>query len=559
MNEENFNSVPSPESENAEEVLPQLSDAAPNQSTATQPASNEQLTPPSSSQAVVPDAGGIASHLDQSNAATAWDNWTAPYQNNSHAQATQRVPETAGPAATAEQPGQWRQPHPTVASVPTVPVMPQGNLGTDPSGPENYKTANSSVHADSVKGSQVGKTVGVLLSAALIGALAGFGGSMAALSLNDDKNISNVSTSDSSSSLVINNPESVNGTTAIAAKVLPSVVTIGVSSGTSAGSGSGVILSEDGYVVTNTHVVTLGGASANPDIQVATSSGEVYSATIVGLDPIYDLAVIKLTGATGLTPIEFGDSQALNVGDTTMAVGAPLGLANTVTTGIVSALDRSISIASAAVPDSASESPAPNDDELGGGLPDFFFDFGDEFGQSQVTPGSSSISIAVVQTDAAINPGNSGGALVDSQGRLIGINVAIATAGGAGSSDSGAGSIGVGFAIPSSVVQWVTDELIASGEAVHGLLGATVTDAAAGDSDFLGAQIVELTPGGAAERAGLQAGDVVVGVNENSVTGATDLTAQVRALPGGSEATISFIRQGDQVQVVDVVLGDLIQ
>lgn len=558
MNEDNLNAAPQPHSQNPEELFTPLSDSGQAQNSSHQPALSGPGVPPQDQRMIDPVAPTNEPNFNYSNGSTAWDEWNAPYRNAPSSPPAPPAQQITSQLVENEYASSHEQAHGFNAA-PTAPVSPQLSQGAIPNVAPVYNQSTTSAKPDHSKGSQVGKTVGVLLSAALIGALAGFGGSMAALSLNDTNGPSNVSTNDSSSSLVINNPETVNGTTAVAAKVLPSVVTIGVTSGNASGSGSGVIISEDGYVITNTHVVTLGGSSANPDIQVATSDGEVYSATIVGLDPIYDLAVIKLTGATGMTPIEFGDSSVLNVGDTTMAVGAPLGLANTVTTGIVSALDRSISIASAAVPESTTESQIPNDDELGGGLPDFFFDFGDELGQQQGAPISSSISIAVVQTDAAINPGNSGGALVDSQGRLIGINVAIATAGGTGSSESGAGSIGVGFAIPSNVVKWVADELIASGEAVHGLLGATVTDAAAGDSDFLGAQIVELTPGGAAAGAGLKAGDVVVGVNENSVTGATDLTAQVRALPGGTEATISFIRQGDQVQTVDVVLGDLIQ
>src|SRR5690606_13419651 len=157
-----------------------------------------------------------------------------------------------------------------------------------------------------------------------------------------------------------------------------------------------------------------------------TSDGRVYDATIVGTDPIYDLAVIKLTDASGLTPIEFASSAALNVGDQTVAVGAPLGLTSSVTTGIVGARDRSIESASPAAPDSGGEDGQEGEDGPGG---PFFFDFG-----PGETPrgGGESIKIAVIQTDAAINPGNSGGALVDGEGRLIGINVAIATAGRSG-------------------------------------------------------------------------------------------------------------------------------
>jgi putative serine protease PepD len=344
----------------------------------------------------------------------------------------------------------------------------------------------------------------------------------------------------------------VNETTGIAAKVVPSVVTIAASSSAGAGTGSGVVLTEDGYVVTNTHVVTLDGATGDAQVRVTTADGRVYDAEIVGTDPLYDLAVLKLQDAEGLSPIEFADSSDLNVGDTTVAVGAPLGLSNSVTEGIVSALNRSIQIASAAAPDSGDD--APEQPEENGQQGPFRFDFGQG---DQQAPAGESISIAVIQTDAAINPGNSGGALVDSDGRLIGINVAIATAGG--TSSEGSGSIGVGFSIPSDIVQRITDELIENGEATHGLLGATVRPAASVEgSTITGAYINEVSDGGAAAAAGLTAGDVVTGFNGIPVTDATDLTAQVRGQAAGSEAEVTFVRDGE-TQTVTVTLGTLEQ
>ncbi len=355
--------------------------------------------------------------------------------------------------------------------------------------------------------------------------------------------------------MTVNNSDSVNQTTAIAAKALPSVVTIEATGTNGAGTGSGVVLTSDGYVVTNTHVVTLDGATSDATIRVTTSDGRVYDAEVVGTDPTYDLAVIKLQDAEGLTPIEFADSSELNVGDETIAVGAPLGLSNTVTTGIVSALNRSIQIASSAAPDS---SDAEDDSEGDGQVPDdgqtppFFFDFGE--GENQGQSPTESISIAVIQTDAAINPGNSGGALVDSEGKLIGINVAIASAGGMGAE---AGSIGVGFSIPSNIVQRITDEIIENGSATHGLLGASVSPAASVEgSTITGAYIGEVVDGGAAQTAGLQEGDIVTAFNGVPITDATDLTAQVRAAAAGSEATVTFVRDG-KTQTVDVTLGEL--
>lgn len=390
-----------------------------------------------------------------------------------------------------------------------------------------------------------GKIVAIMVAAALVGGAAGLGGAAAATSLFASAGPSVVSSGPGT--VTVNNTESVNQTTAIAGKVLPSVVTISASSSSSGGTGSGVILSSDGYVVTNTHVVTLDGATGSADITVTTSDGKVYTATVVGTDPTYDLAVIKLKDASGLTPIEFADSGDLNVGDQTVAIGAPLGLANTVTTGIVSALNRSIQIASSAAPDSDDQQQQPGEGES-----PFQFDFGQ--GQQQQSA-TSSISIAVIQTDAAINPGNSGGALVDAEGKLIGINVAIASTGG--SSSSQAGSIGVGFSIPSNIVQRITDELIDTGEATHGLLGAMVGDAAAREgATTAGAYISEVSEGGAAAAAGLKAGDVVTSFAGLPITDATDLTAQVRALAAGSTATVVYVRDGQSASV-EVTLGTL--
>ncbi|UWF78160.1 S1C family serine protease [Microbacterium neungamense] len=391
------------------------------------------------------------------------------------------------------------------------------------------------------------KVAGLLLAAALVGGAAGFGGSAIGQAV-----FAKPATAPASGpeTITVNNPGSVNETTAIATEVLPSVVTIEVAGAQESGSGSGVILDEDGYVLTNTHVVTLGGAASDPAIRVTTSDGRIYTAEIVGTDPVYDLAVIRLQDAEDLTPIEFADSSELNVGDTAVAVGAPLGLSNSVTTGIVSALNRSIQIASAAAPDTGQDQQQPEEEQPGEGGP-FQFDI-PGLGAQQAT---QSISIAVIQTDAAINPGNSGGALVDSQGRLIGINVAIATAGGTSSGE--AGSIGLGFAIPSDIAERIANELMENGEATHGLLGATVRDAAAvEDATVAGAYIEELTPRGAASEAGLQQGDIVTGLDGVPITGASDLTAQVRAAAAGSTVTLTIVREG-QSQEIEVTLGEL--
>ncbi|WP_251450244.1 trypsin-like peptidase domain-containing protein [Microbacterium sp. Marseille-Q6648] len=451
------------------------------------------------------------------------------------------APPTTPAAAAAERPA---PPHgyPAGASYAPPPGYPQPPPPL-PSGP----VATAEREPESRRGSGAGRVAGLIVAAALVGGAAGLGGAYAGVSLFAPESVSPAA---GPSTVTVNDDGSVNQTTAIAAKVVPSVVTISASGGSGSGTGSGVVLTSDGYVVTNTHVVTLDGATGSAAIRVTTSDGRVYDADVVGTDPTYDLAVIKLQDAEGLTPVDFGDSSALNVGDETIAVGAPLGLSNTVTTGIVSALNRSIEIASAAAPDTGEGEGEDGESGEQGESP-FFFDFGQGEMGAQT---SESIKIAVIQTDAAINPGNSGGALVDADGALIGINVAIASAGGASGQ---AGSIGVGFAIPSTIVQRITDEIIETGSASHGLLGASVQSAAfVEDTDITGAYIAEVVEGGAAAAGGLEVGDIVTGFNGVPITDSVDLTAQVRAAAAGSEATVTYVRDG-RTETVDVTLGEL--
>jgi len=322
--------------------------------------------------------------------------------------------------------------------------------------------------------------------------------------------------------------------TGVAAAAMPSIVTLDVSGSQAGGSGSGVIITEDGYIITNAHVVTVGGQEADPSIRVSTSDGRLWSSEIIGTDPVSDVAVIKIDTGFPLSAISIGDSEALNVGDETVAIGAPLGLANTVTLGIVSALNRSITVGS-------------SDTEDGPGQ----FDFDLPFGQPN---SNTSVSLPVIQTDASINPGNSGGALLNAKGELIGINVAIASN---STSAQGAGSIGLGFSIPSNYAMRVANELIATGTASHGLLGATVTDAAFNPEAVVsGALIDSVAPGGAADVAGLRAGDVVTQFNGRPITNRIDLTAQVRTLPAGTETSLTYVRGGQSV-TVRVTLGEL--
>ncbi|PPF29965.1 serine protease [Rathayibacter tritici] len=375
--------------------------------------------------------------------------------------------------------------------------------------------------------------VAALAIGAVVGGVAGAG--VFGLWSASNGSATRVVSSGGSQTITVNNADAATTATAVAAKATPSVVTIAVSGSSSAGTGSGIVLSKDGYVLTNTHVVTLDGEISNGTVSVTTSDGRIFDATVVGTDPTLDLAVIKLSGATDLSPMTIADSTTINVGDTAVAIGAPLGLSGTVTDGIVSALNRSIQVASSAAPQQ------PGDSSSGSTDSPFNFDIP---GQQQPTQAKSTISLPVIQTDAAINPGNSGGALLNSDGELIGVNVAIASAGQSSSSGQ-SGNIGVGFAIPSALAERIAKEIIADGSASHGLLGASVSNSTAG---VLGARIEEVSGGGAAQAAGLAKGDIITAIGGTPITSASDLTAQVRALAANSEVELTYNRSGQSYQ-----------
>jgi putative serine protease PepD len=310
--------------------------------------------------------------------------------------------------------------------------------------------------------------------------------------------------------------------TAVAKAVSPSVVSIDVTTQQGSGAGSGVILDDSGHVLTNNHVV--GDATGNGSIAVTLADGRTYEATIVGTDPSTDLAVIKLASApSDLTPISLGDSTVLKVGDPVMAVGNPLGLSGTVTTGIVSALNRPVSTSEA--------SPSPN-------------------GQTS----SDTVVTNAIQTSAAINPGNSGGALVNAQGELIGINSSIASLGGSQGSQSG--NIGIGFAIPVKEAQSIADQLIKTGQAQHAFLGVSAKDTTVkdGSAQRAGAEVASVSDGTPAAAAGLRTGDVIIAVDGQPVDSSTALVAQIRAMTAGDKATVTLIRDGAR-QDVQVTLA----
>ncbi|HEX6445768.1 MAG TPA: trypsin-like peptidase domain-containing protein [Streptosporangiales bacterium] len=312
--------------------------------------------------------------------------------------------------------------------------------------------------------------------------------------------------------------------TAVADKVLPSVVSIVVTTGNGGDEGTGIIVSSSGEILTNNHVVSAAKQGAG-QIEVSFRNGRTASARILGTDPTSDLAVIKVDGVSGLQPASLGDSTSLQVGDPVVAIGSPLGLSGTVTSGIVSALNR----------------PVRTSDSGGGGNP---FGGGSE---------SNSAVLDAIQTDAAINPGNSGGPLVDMNGRVIGINSAIASVGDQ-STGSQSGNIGVGFAIPISEAWPIAQELIKDGSAKHALLGVQVTDAGSSNGVTDGAKLAGVTSGGPADKAGLQSGDVVTKVDGRSVDSADGLVAAVRSRRPGDSVTVTYER-GGTTHTAKVTLG----
>jgi putative serine protease PepD len=300
----------------------------------------------------------------------------------------------------------------------------------------------------------------------------------------------------------------------VAARVVPSVVKIETVMGRQSEEGSGIIISADGLILTNNHVVA-GAKDAAPGstvTKVTFANGVTATYKVLGTDPSSDIAVVKADGVSGLTPIAVGSSNGLRVGQDVVAVGSPLGLEGTVTTGIVSALNRPVAA---------------------GGDP-----------QNQNTV------LDAIQTDAAINPGNSGGALVDMNGQLVGVNSAIATLGG-DSGQSQSGSIGLGFAIPVDQAKRIADELIQNGTASHASLGVQVTS----DATVDGAKIADVTSGGAAAVAGLPNGVIVTKVDDRVIASRDALVAAVRSRAPGDHVTLTYLDSAGKPQTVQVTLG----
>jgi len=300
----------------------------------------------------------------------------------------------------------------------------------------------------------------------------------------------------SSNSVIERAPDSVGG---IAQRVLPSVVSISTSSVIGGGTGSGFVIDSDGFILTNNHVID-GAARSGGTIRVTLNDGAVYRASVIGRDAPYDLAVLKIR-ASGLKALQFGDSDAIAVGDTVIAIGSPLGLSGTVTTGIISAKDRAVTAGDA---------------------------------------NTESSYINALQTDAAINPGNSGGPLVDATGSVIGVNSAIASLG----MGSRVGSIGLGFAIPINQARKTAEQLIKNGVATYPVIGVTL------DMNFIGsgAKITtndnSILPGSPAQITGLRGGDVITSFDGKTINGAEELIVAVRAKNVGDRVTLTYKRDG---------------
>ena len=393
----------------------------------------------------------------------------------------------------------------------------------------------------------VGLTAGALAIAAVS---AGMGGMVATMVRPDAQTVTTTTAAGPSTgaprSAPTANPTAnapVGSVEQVAAKVVPSVVKLETKMGRASEEGSGIVLSEDGLILTNNHVVSAaqggpGGPRSGPKPPgtpgmptpmptkpgapdpagapmttiVTFADGRTAPFTVVGTDPASDIAVVRAQGVSGLTPITLGSSASLRVGQDVVAIGSPLGLEGTVTTGIVSALNRPVAAG------------------------------GDATNQNTV--------LDAIQTDAAINPGNSGGALVNMSGELVGVNSAIATLGGE-SPDAQGGSIGLGFAIPVDQAKRIADELIANGTAAHASLGVQVSN----DVTTHGAKIVEVVKGGAAATAGLPSGVVVTKVDDRVIGSANALVAAVRSRAPGDKLTLTYLDPAGAPQTVQVTLG----
>ena len=296
----------------------------------------------------------------------------------------------------------------------------------------------------------------------------------------------------------------------VAAEVLPSTVQIiaEFDGNPQGATGSGFVMDRQGHIITNNHVVAQAATDGGP-IEVIDQHGRHFPARVVGRSPVYDVAVLEAQGARSLRPAAFGSADQMRVGETVVAIGSPLGLSATVTSGIVSAVHRPVTTGN----------------------------------------GSDSSFISAVQTDAAINPGNSGGPLVNLQGQVVGVNSAIASLGSSSTTDGESGNVGVGFAIPIEQVEVTTDQILKTGEARYPVIGANVS----GTRKLDGALVRSVIPGQPAARAGLHAGDLITAIDGQPITGSIDLVVAIRTHVPGDTVTLT-VRRGGHADAIKVKL-----
>lgn len=407
-------------------------------------------------------------------------------------------------------------PKPNSSDEPITSRHPQSAAGdaTSTRQHEVYTAPNDVWHA-STEASSVSPSAGLRRPAIIVGAIALMLGSgyVGGLIASDDKAPTKTVISSSANNGGVAKPAAppTESLAKIADNVMPSVVSISVEQFGGTEDGSGVVLSDDGKILTNNHVVE-GATGIGAKMQVKFSDGKTANARILGRDPSSDLAVIQAEGVSGLKAATFGSVDTIHVGDTVLAIGSPLGLDGTVTSGIISSLHRSVN--------------------LGGG-------------GSQQRGAPQYALLDAIQTDAAINPGNSGGALVNMSGEVIGINSAIASLGSSFGSQSG--SIGVGFAIPIDEAKRVADQLAAGQTPQRGAMGVSISQGSRG------VFVAAISPGGPADKAGIRVNDIVLKIDDTEIKSETALISKIRSHKPGDSVNVTFQR-GDQTSTVAVTL-----
>ena len=427
--------------------------------------------------------------------------------------------------SSAQQPYQGQQTH-LGSPYTSVPTTPGGYAPAGAPTGESFYAASKATGAESGAKKRRGPGWFALVASVLVASLLGAGGAVGAIKALDarDGDASQRSTAaptaiaTGSTTKTVNSAGQAPDWEAVSAAVSNAVVSIAVATDRGEALGSGVIFDKEGHIITNNHVVA--GASK---IQVTLADGRVYDAETTGTDPATDLAVIQLKDAPdNLTVAQLGDSDKLATGQDVMAIGNPLGLSSTVTTGIISALDR----------------PVVNS-------------------QNEDGSGGSAVYTNAIQIDAAINPGNSGGPLFDEKGRVIGITSSIATMSRSGGGEGGSGSIGIGFAIPVKLADKVAKQLIKSGTATHAYLGVSLdTAGATADGEKrAGAKITSVEGGSPADKAGLKKDDVVIAIDGKTTAQGSALTGYVRQYSANDKVKLTVIRDSKK-QDIDVTLAE---